>query len=819
MCALFGKAAAEKPREPFAFCFYDPVISTDRLVPGIDNVRFDVGISSKFLERCRSLLCQLIVKHSEASELLNRSPGPPKPADKKEFKDQLQDLFINALHHANAEKNPQLELLAHGAVFKYLTGELQAQYAAIVIQAREKVKLVGGPSHYQRPRTYQLQELLTNFQTNKRIILRRAGQELLGWIQEVRQDVVRKTRDSFFGSEASEPHAVFHTPLLFTEDGKDDYLYLEQYVMLGNFQRDPDRFELVEQEVRKFLEWADLHSEEAQHYQAQRQTFTQLQDHLEKLHRQNEEAGSRRGFFSLGGKSSTAPSPEILGEEIVSCENRLRVQTELFRPLEASYAARLDRLLAAPENASLLVDFLATEKQIAEKKKGPGDAAELASLQQKEEQQREALERLGEQFSQAGLVPYVLAAYEAAKFYQDFCPPINPQQLKVSLVEENERKKVAHLIREYRLTIASPETLELAARRVQEAGSREVRGTLLRFLRDFLRCQQDLRKFRVAQNLMDRIHLPTDPKQRELSEINHTLYRFLLTEEEKPVPEKVSSHVVLKADVRDSTNITAQLLARGLNPASYFSLNFFEPVRKLLAHYGATTVFLEGDAIILTILERAGDPAGANSVARVCCLAREMIEGVRAVNDRAVQQQLPLLELGVGICYQSSAPMYLMDGDRPIMISKAINESDRLSSCGKLARQVLGPQRRFFNVFLMQLLPEVDSAGASEEFLVRYNVHGIELSEPAFQKLCQELSLSEVKLQFPVLGDPEMVELYCGSLPLGAAGFRNLVIRRGRIPQLHPKDFRIVEYTSRYYYEVCTGKPLYDYVGRQLGWV
>ncbi len=494
------------------------------------------------------------------------------------------------------------------------------------------------------------------------------------------------------------------------------------------------------------------------------------------------------------------------------------MQAEAFRPLESSYAARLESILAAPENASLLVDFLSTEKQIAEKKKSNGDPADLAALQQKAEQQREALDRLLEQFSQAGLVPYILAAYEAAKIFQDFCPPINPQQLKVSLVEEAERRKVIHLIHEYRLALASPETLELAARRVRDAASREVRAMLAQFLRDFLRCQQDLRKFRVAQNLMDRIHLPTDPKQRELSEINHTLYRFLLTEEEQPVPEKVSSHVVLKADVRDSTNITAQLLARGLNPASYFSLNFFEPVRKMLAQYGATKVFLEGDAIILTILEREGDPAGANSVARICCLAREMIEGVRAVNDRAVQNQLPLLELGVGICYQPSTPMYLMDGDRPIMISKAINESDRLSSCGKLARQILGQQRRFFNVFLMQLLPDAESGGAAEEFLVRYNVHGIELAESGFQKLCRELSLSEVKLQFPVFGDPEMVELYCGSLPLGSSSFRNFVIRRGRVPQLDPKDFHIVEYTSRYYYEVCTGKPLYDYVGRQLGW-
>jgi len=32
--------------------------------------------------------------------------------------------------------------------------------------------------------------------------------------------------------------------------------------------------------------------------------------------------------------------------------------------------------------------------------------------------------------------------------------------------------------------------------------------------------------------------------------------------------------VVLKADIRESTTLTRTLLEKGLNPASYFSLNF-----------------------------------------------------------------------------------------------------------------------------------------------------------------------------------------------------------------------------------------------------
>jgi hypothetical protein len=817
MCALFTKAASGKPAKAFSFRLYQPTLQTDQLVAGIDNVRFDVVLSSKFMDRCRSLLFQLIVKHSDVSELLQKAPAPLKPTDKREFKELLQDLLVHVLNRANSEKNPQLELLAHAAVFKYLAGEFQAQYAAIVVEAREKLKLLDRPGSAGQTRGYQLKELLGNFQKNKRIILLRGSRELLDLVQDVRNDVVRKTRESFFGSAASVPHAVLQNPLLFTEDGHDDFLYLEHYCMLGNFQRDPDRFELVDQQARSFVEWADGHSEESREYRSRQAALAETTARMESARKQ-QETGGRRSLFSLGAKATAEVPSEALTAELASAEEGFQARLESFRLVEHAYSARLDQIVGSPDNALQLVDFAQTEQQISELRGSGSNSPALAALQERAEQQRDALERLTDQFARAGLIPYILGAYEAARIYQDFCPPINPQQLKVALVDEGERSKVAHLVREYRLRTASTEMLEEAAWRIRDAGAREQRAVMARFLVDFFRCQQDLANFRTAQNLMERIHLPTDPKQRELSRINNTLYEFLLAAEEKPVEDKVASHVILKADIRDSTGITAQLFARNLNPASYFSLNFFDPVGKLLTRYGATKVFLEGDALILALMEREGHPARANSVARACSLAREMVEVVRAVNDQAMQNQLPLLELGIGVCFQPAAPMYLMDGDRPIMISKALNESDRLSGCGKLAKQILGQKKTFFNVAVMQLLPDTDSQGSSEEFLLHYNVHGIEISEPAFEKLAKEISLSKVELKLPIFGEPEQVELFCGSLPLGTTSFQKIVVRRGRVPQLHPKNLRVVEYTPRCYYEVCHGKPIYDYVGKQLGW-
>ena len=823
MCALFSRSETERPaewpQEPFAFQFYDPSIRTDQLVPGIDNIRFDVSLSAKFLQYSRVIICQLIVKNSEVAPLLSNPPAHPKAAERNEFKQQLQNLLINLLNRANKGKNGQWELLGQAAIVKALAIEMQGQYALMVVQAREKLRLFDSPNHAHHARGYQLHDLFSNFQKNKKAILRQVGQELLEMIEEVRSGQVRKTRQSFFGDDNGEPYAAFSNPLLFTEEGKDDNLYMEQYVMLGNFQRDPDRFEMVEQQVRDFVGWADGMSEEARQLRAQREIYEEHLGELEALRSTPEEVPAGRRFF---GRSNRPAAPATYSPEaqrqIEERKARLDQEREQLERTTTTYLARLDRIMAAPENASMLVGYFQTDRVYAESKKNGGHEIELAGLRQKMELQRRAADQLYERFTRSGLLPFILAAYETARIHRHFCPPINPQQLKGALVDAVERKKVAHLIQEYRLPAAAIDTMEEAARRVREAGPREERAALVRFLHDFFRCLHDLKNLRLVQDLIEQIYIPTDAKQRELSEINNTLYQFMLPEEEKPSEEKVASHVILKADIRDSTSITAQLYARGLNPASYFSLNFYDPVKKLLPRYTATKVFLEGDAMILGIVEHEGDSQGANSVSRACSLAREMIEGLRSVNDRAAQNQLPLLEFGIGICFQPSSPMYLMDGERPIMISKALNESDRLSSCSKLAKQMLTQKSRFFNVFVMQILPDADSKEGAEEFLMHYNVQGVEINELAFAKLCQELSMKRVEIKIPVLSEPEMVEFFCGSSPLGSSSFQKLVIRRGRVPQLNPKDLRIVEYTNRYYYEVCTAKPVYEYIGKRLGW-
>ena len=171
----------------------------------------------------------------------------------------------------------------------------------------------------------------------------------------------------------------------------------------------------------------------------------------------------------------------------------------------------------------------------------------------------------------------------------------------------------------------------------------------------------------------------------------------------------------------------------------------------------------------------------------------------------------------IGITYRNTAPLYLLDGEDRIMISEALNLSDRLSGCSKLACKSLTDTRRsVFNVFVLQTISEETAAGAMEEFLVRYNVNGICLSEDAFDKLRHELNFSTVEVDLPLLWGKEKVILHSGAVPLSTEVYQRLVIREALVPFVDPQTFKMKEKTTRRYFELCTNKVVYDYTDKMI---
>ena len=182
--------------------------------------------------------------------------------------------------------------------------------------------------------------------------------------------------------------------------------------------------------------------------------------------------------------------------------------------------------------------------------------------------------------------------------------------------------------------------------------------------------------------------------------------------------------------------------------------------------------------------------------------SREILAVTQAYNTRAKSGDLPPLELGVGVAFQDSAPSLWADGDSRIMISRALNLSDRLSSCSKIARRLFKQNTAPFNIYLLQTLMDDTDESEGEELLVRYNLNGIELNEEGFEKLSSEIALTPMAGNFTFPWGKERVQLYFGEVPLGES-IEPIVVRKGFVRQLLAGG-KIGAQGTRPYYEVCT---------------
>jgi hypothetical protein len=311
---------------------------------------------------------------------------------------------------------------------------------------------------------------------------------------------------------------------------------------------------------------------------------------------------------------------------------------------------------------------------------------------------------------------------------------------------------------------------------------------------------------------MHAINLVRDEKLLLLSKKNRLLYEFPLPEERVNEEKPVISHVIIKADIRGSMDVTHTMIAKGLNPASYFSLNFFDPISELLGDYNASKEFIEGDAIILSIFENEDTAQGWYSEARACGLAVNMLKIVQQYNSKNQKHDLPVLELGIGICYKQSPPAYLFDGDSRIMISHAINLADRLSGCDKGLRKLFKNHERMFNLFVFQNVCDEDREATADDLSLRYNVNGIELDPEGFAKLAQEINLK--CFEYPVENN-EVAILYTGKVPTLSGNYQRLVIRESAIEEVNPETMEVIGPTSRKYYEVCTQPAIYEFIENQ----
>jgi len=734
--------------------------SLDRLSPGVDNIHIDVHISPQVQNVVKRAVSLLIIKHSGSEKyFFEQSQREALKNELNTLRHVCTDVLLDGINTAKSVSEVQIDFLGQVSLLKLFIEEIRNQYEIFIANFKGILRSYELSRKHDPIESFKMKEKLNELNYNQRRILLRAGDELFRVMTDITSRNLRNIRQSNFRPEHILPDHFFLNPIYYTDNVVDDLFLIEAYVLFGQRSEDPDNYPKIKLMIYELLEKMDLSQ------------------------------------TSAGG-----------GDSIDEDNKGEKTEEGISHGEENA----LDQLMMEVDNIDRMFNYFDAQDKYERFKRNKEPKNILDEIKSQMKIQKRLFYLFYRKFKKSRVMKRVVAAYEMKAIYGKYCPPLRLHQVREFLVERGSRKSIHRLLRSWKPESLLP--LHEMLRKIRKCSAHKKQQHLLCFLKDFSRYHRDLRNYRLLKGLMDTIRLIKEEKILRLSRENRSLYEFLLPAERSQEERQIVSHVIVKADVRGSVDITYTMIARGLNPASYFSLNFFDPISEILSDYGGSKEFIEGDAIILSIFEHEGAPQGWYSVARACGLAVRMLNIVKQYNVKNQEHNLPMLDLGIGICYKQSPPSFLFDGDSRIIISPAINLADRMSSCNKMLRNRFKDQNQMFNLYVFQDAPEEAFKATTDDLSLRYNLNGIELSTEGFAKLFKEINLKSV--MYPVDMN-ERVTLYTGTVPTLTGGYQRLVIREANILQVKPETMDVICETPRKYYEVCTNPEILEFIKKQ----
>jgi hypothetical protein len=345
---------------------------------------------------------------------------------------------------------------------------------------------------------------------------------------------------------------------------------------------------------------------------------------------------------------------------------------------------------------------------------------------------------------------------------------------------------------------------------INRRGEALLQRHLTTLVRDFSRYRRDLLLLYKFHRAASQIKLLQDEKSLQTSRANYTLYEFVLPAEKSSEQMAIRSHIIIKADLRGSTEVTDRLNQLTLNPATHFDRNFFAPINEVISQFGAEKVFIEGDAIILILNDYFGTAQQHLIASRACVLAASIMQIVARQNRELLCYGLPKLELGIGIAYCNEPPHFLFDGDHKITISPAINRADRLSACtwsvSKWRERQAAPPT---HAEVYQPSGSALAHGEKAQKDLVYNIDGILIEPEIFALLCKELTPKRILNTLP---EKQESTLFAIKVP-GAGGKSNsLIIRKAPVKFYDPvcRLDECLPVEGRYFYEIIHDRETLD---------
>ncbi|WP_241087479.1 hypothetical protein [Candidatus Vondammii sp. HM_W22] len=692
---------------------FQPLI--DRFPKGIDNTRLDVVLSLEFTSQTQ-LMVRRALLHDVAENYWGESPPLPDNKDVQYFREAYTGMMELAVDRARKHIRLELIQLLQFSVIKFSLQTVNGELARLRGQL-QRARSTG--VHQSSGRAVEIHERLVLLAKEEHVIRYQLTSQLFKELFKLETLHLSKLRKSVLGSAWPIPKSLLFNPILQLSSLWADEQLMKHYSLVCTDRNDPDGFDGVNRLVTElFLD-----------YLPPWVNFTTAQNLVGILDTDLSTVASR----SRKEQDSLAIFAEIealLGRSM----------------LQAEYSEGRVSWLDTPENISRIIYSTKSTKGICtddtvqplstywSNNKWPGFHYRL-------------IKRMLKRIYSHNLDQQILACHLAPDIYKELNQQLPVRMICNYLAGRMERKELSRKLAGMQSVGNATQVqkvLERARGLVHSTPAPHKRRRIFSFLRHFAVLRHDLKMAYQAHSAMEQIRLLSQPKDLELSRSNNTLQEFLLREELPPGQRRIRNHLIIKADVRGSTAITSELRQRKLNPASHFSINFFQPINKLLESCGAKKVFVEGDAVILSIFEYEDTPYQWLCVSHACGLAQEILKVVDIQNIKNRQHDLPELELGLGIVFSDDAPAYLYDEERPIMISSAINRADQLSSCSAVIRRSRYGGSLGWGIEVLAPLDSDPMEKETSDQLLRYNVNGIELDVSAYNKLKSELSLRAI---------------------------------------------------------------------------
>src|ERR1700683_1210647 len=258
-------------REP-----YNAEIRLDSLTVGIDNSHYDVYLSPRFVEFTRKYLVDLVRQTVNVSLVYGdrNQPGTPEHGA---FRKMLIEVLQESVTRAKFQQSIETDLLHQLALLKHISAELSNQFSSILVECKEWIR-GRGELFAHSEQAHVMRSKIAEIQADKKNIYRLIGDTLCRVWREIEEGSIAKSRRALFGEDFHETYNLLQNRFLFVEGGNDDYLFLEHYVLLGNFMNDPDRFDVFDALLLDFVREFVLADDEAEEVTKARKAYERLME-------------------------------------------------------------------------------------------------------------------------------------------------------------------------------------------------------------------------------------------------------------------------------------------------------------------------------------------------------------------------------------------------------------------------------------------------------------------------------------------------------------------------------------------------------------